>query len=223
MSDEQPANQHGYPMQQTPFSANTDTSAIQFMIDQAIARISGAQLVKITKVSTQGEVGPVGKVSVQVLTKVMDGQRNTFSHGAIHNIPFFRLQGGSGKAVIMDPKVGDIGIAVFADRDISGVKRTKKESPPGSFRKHDMADGLYIGGFLGETPSCYIRFTDDDKIIASPDAGTTTLTIEKNKVKAVAGALEVVLKPDFIFLGKENEGEFVQTVAGPSSVVKAKV
>lgn len=218
-----PSNQHGYPMQQTPFSGNTPETAIQFMIDQAIARISGAQLVKITKVSTQGQVGPVGKVSVQVLTKTMDGQGNTFSHGAIHNIPFFRLQGGSGKAVIMDPKVGDIGIAIFADRDISGVKKNKKESPPGSYRKHDMADGLYIGGFLGETPTCYIRFTDDDKIVASPDAGATTLTIEKDKVKAVAGALEMVLKPDFIWLGKEGVGEFVQTVAGPSTVVKAKV
>lgn len=167
-----PSNQHGYPMQQTPFSGNTPETAIQFMIDQAIARISGAQLVKITKVSTQGQVGPVGKVSVQVLTKTMDGQGNTFSHGAIHNIPFFRLQGGSGKAVIMDPKVGDIGIAIFADRDISGVKKNKKESPPGSYRKHDMADGLYIGGFLGETPTCYIRFTDDNKIIASVGEGS---------------------------------------------------
>lgn len=172
-----PSNQHGYPMQQTPLSANTDWTQIQFMIDQAIARIPGAQLVKVTKVSTQGQVGPVGSVSVQVLTKMMDGQGNTFSHGAVHNLPFFRLQGGGGKAVILDPKVGDIGVAVFAGRDISGVKRTKQEAPPGSYRRHDMADGLYIGGFLGEAPTCYIRFTDDDKIIASSGTGDPYQTV----------------------------------------------
>ncbi|MBS0369005.1 MAG: hypothetical protein JSS57_07385 [Proteobacteria bacterium] len=210
-------------MQQTPFSGNTPHSAIQFMIEQALSRIPGAQLVKVTKVSSKGEVGPVGKIGVQVLTKTMDGEGNTFSHGAIHNLPYFRLQGGSGKAVIMDPKVGDIGIAVFGGRDLSGVIRSKKEAPPGSFRRHDMADGLYIGGFLGDTPTCYIRFTDDDKIIASPDAGATTFTIEKDKVKAVAGSLEMVVKPDFIWLGKEGDGAFVQTVSGPSTVVKAKV
>lgn len=199
-----PNNQQGYPMQQTPFSGNTPHSAIQFMIDQALSRIPGAQLVKVTKVSAKGEVGPVGKISVQVLTKMMDGQGNTFSHGAIHSLPYFRLQGGSGKAVIMDPKVGDIGIAVFGGRDLSGVVRSKKEAPPGSFRRHDMADGLYLGGFLGDTPTCYIRFTDDDKIIASVNNLYQTVVAGDHVQMKKKGepTLHVTIYSDKIAMGK---------------------
>lgn len=162
-----PAKQQGYPGQETPYSGNVDLTAVQFAIKSAIARIPGAHLVVVRKVSTQGQVGPVGSVDIEPMVNMMDGQGNTTPHGVIHNIPYFRLQGGGDKAVIMDPKVGDIGVAVFANRDISGVKRSKKPGPPGSYRRHDMADGLYIGGFLGGEPMCYIRFTDDNKIIGA--------------------------------------------------------
>jgi hypothetical protein len=42
-------------------------------------------------------------------------------------VPYFRVQGGA-DAIIIDPKVGDLGIAVFCSRDITGVKRSKEAS-----------------------------------------------------------------------------------------------
>lgn len=169
-------------------------NAAQFLVEQAIGRMSKVALVKVTKVTTQGQVGPVGFVDVVPLVKMTDSQGRVQNHGTVHSISYFRYQGGAGKAVILDPKVGDIGVAVFADRDISVVKKTKKESQPGSFRQHSMADGLFFGCFLGDTPTCYIRFTDDDKIILSPDGGTSVMTLEAGKTTIKAA--EIVLDGD---------------------------
>lgn len=161
------ANEQGFPGQQMLSSDTSEFNLQSFLVDRILSRISTATLVKVVSVSTTGQVAPVGKVAVTPLVKMVDGNGKVFEHGKLHNLPYFRLQGGSGKAIIMDPKVGDIGIAIFADRDISAVKKNKKTSQPGSYRRFDMADGLYIGGFLAEAPTCYIRFTDDNKIIAS--------------------------------------------------------
>ena len=171
-------------------------NAERFLVDQAIGRMSKVMLVKVTKVTTQGQVGPVGFVDVVPLVKQTDSKGQVKSHGTVHSISYFRYQGGAGKAVILDPKVGDIGVAVFADRDISVVKKTKKESQPGSFRQHSMADGLFFGCFLGDAPTCYIRFTDDDKIVLSPDGGTSVMTLEAGKttIKAESIVLDGLVK-----------------------------
>src|SRR5665647_228612 len=161
-------------------SQTSDFNAHQFMIEQGLNRMSKVAIVQITKVTAKGEAAPTGVVSVVPLVKMQDALGNVHAHGAIHNLAYFRLQGGANKAIIMDPKVGDIGVAVFADRDISAAKKknaawdgtrsaTDAQTPPGSFRKHDMADGMFFGCFLGGKPTCRIQFTDDDKIIFTPD------------------------------------------------------
>jgi phage baseplate assembly protein gpV len=101
-------------------------------------------------------------------------------HGTIYSVPYFRLQGGA-NAVILDPQVGDIGIAVFAESDISSVKAAKAQANPGSARKFDMADGLYLGGFLNGTPSQYVQFSASGITLLSPSAVTIqapTVTIQ---------------------------------------------
>lgn len=193
------------------------------MAEQVVARIAGSTLVQVKSVTTNGEVAAVGSVDVQPLVKMQDSMGVVQSHGIIHSIPYFRLQGGSGKAIIMDPKVGDIGVAVFANRDISSVKANKKESPPGSHRKNDMADGMYFGSFLGEKPTCYIRFTDDDKIISSPDDGHTLITLEKDKITLDASGMlvrVVHLPVPRVDLGG-LDGEAVMTAGGLSTKVFA--
>lgn len=178
----------GYAMQNYPWTGTSNLNAMTFLIEQILGKQSHVAVVQVKSVTTTGLVAPIGQVSVQVLTKMSDNLNNTMSHGTINDLPYFRYQGGGNKAIILDPKVGDIGIAVFADRDISAVKANKKESTPGSKRRFDMADGLFIGCFISEeAPKVYIRFTDDDKIIASPDEGVTLLTIEKDKITAAAG------------------------------------
>jgi hypothetical protein len=111
----------------------------------------------LVKAVSAGGVGPVGTVDVQILVNQVDGDGNATPHGTIHGLPYFRLQGGV-SAVVIDPVVGDIGMAVFADRDISSAKINKAPSNPGSSRRFDFSDGLYVGGFLGATPTQYVQF-----------------------------------------------------------------
>ncbi|AOA58337.1 Gp138 family membrane-puncturing spike protein [Acinetobacter larvae] len=124
-------------------------------------------LVEITSVQGEG-VEPVGSVSVRPMVSMLDGADNIIEHGTIHNVPFFRLQGGK-NAVVLDPQVGDIGLCAFCSRDISAVKRTKAAAPPASKRQYDWSDGLYIGGFLNDTPVQYIQFAKDHIKVYSPN------------------------------------------------------
>jgi hypothetical protein len=190
MADEQPSTE----FIESPAS---DFNTHQFLHDRGLNRTAKATIVQVTKVSTTGQVAPVGMVSVSPLVKMQDALGNVHAHSEMHNLPYFRMQGGADKAVILDPKVGDIGVAVFADRDIStavknnsGWDGTKKvsdaQSPPGSFRQHDMADGMFFGCFLGGSPTSYVQFQDNGSIAISPDAGTTSLLVEKNKVTITA-------------------------------------
>lgn len=201
-------------------SPTSPYNALDFAIQMAKAAINTCTIVKVTKVSTTGQVAAVGRVSVQALVKMVDGIGQTVDHVNVFNLPYFRLGAGD-KAVIMDPKVGDVGIVVFADRDISGVKNSKKLSPPGSGRRFNMADGIYISTCVADTPKCYIQFTDDDKIVASPDSGSTVVTVEKDKITLDASGLKVVVQPARIDLGQENAPNRVMTDAGASSKVFA--
>lgn len=127
-------------------------------IQSILSKIHTATVVKVLSVEA-GATGVVGYVTVQPLVMQMSASGQTFPSAKIQKVPYFRLQGGS-NAVIIDPQVGDLGIAIFAERDISAVKREKKESPPSSFRKYDLSDGLYVGGFLNGAPSQYIHFKE---------------------------------------------------------------
>lgn len=148
----------GYPGQQQPTDALGDFNSTRAIAFALIAAMNVGTLVKVQAVTNAGDLSPVGFVDVQPLVNQVDGAGKSTPHGALHRLPYFRLQGGT-DAIIIDPKVGDLGIAVFADRDISSVSNAKAQANPGSGRRFDMADGLYIGGVLNGTPSQYIRYS----------------------------------------------------------------
>lgn len=140
-----------------PSDFDSEVNGLQFAIQQAILKLQTSSPVQVMAVRTAGVI-PVGFVDVKVLVDMVDGQGNTVEHGTISNVPYFRLQGGA-NAVIVDPEVGDIGMACFSSRDISAVKSARKQAPPGSWRTHDFSDALYVGGFLNGTPTSYIQIT----------------------------------------------------------------
>lgn len=143
----------GQAWQQT---GGNDYNAIDFMVRQIIAGKTFNAIVQV-KAVTGGGTAAAPMLTVQPLVNQIDGLGNSIPHGTIYNIPAFRLQAGS-SGIICDPAVGDIGLAVICDRDISNVKTTKAVSNPGSFRKNSWADGCYIGGFLNGTLAQFIRF-----------------------------------------------------------------
>jgi hypothetical protein len=96
----------------------------------------------------------------------MTGNRQAVAHGQIFNCLYSRISGGD-NAIIMDPKKGDLGLMVFASRDLTGVIANEGPANPGSFRMFDWADGIFTMNVpLGQTPTQYIRFSDTDGIEA---------------------------------------------------------
>lgn len=144
-----------------PLDANSDFSVIAFIVRQMMAQLDTMKLVKVTKVTGgAGALGAAGTVDVQLLVNQLDGSGNSTPNGVVYGIPYFRLQGGK-NAVICDPVVDDVGFVVCSDRDISNVKSKKGQANPGSYRRYNVSDGVYVGGVLNETPEQWIRFTED--------------------------------------------------------------
>ena len=144
---------------------------IRFVVEQALANVQTATIVKVVACSNSGGISPVGTVDVQILANQVSigagGQMVGTPHLTMYGLPYLRVQGGA-NAIIIDPQPGDIGIAVFASRDITNVKSTKAQANPGSFRMHDFSDGMYLGGLLNGTPVQYLQFGSSGISIVSP-------------------------------------------------------
>lgn len=139
-------------------------NSIAFMIEQALARTSTVKLVQVMAVNGGGgAVAKIGTVDVMPITSQTDGIGKATPHGMIHGVTWHRHQGGN-SGTILDPMVGDIGILHCNDRDVSLHKANYADDQPipgapGSFRRFDMADGVYHGAALQSVPSQYTQYT----------------------------------------------------------------
>lgn len=206
-------------------SAGSDFNAISFLVERFIKdNVNTAIPVKVTKVMPRGEnsggggggddddfpqPAPVGYVQAVPLVcpfeSGMGPEKKRLAPATIPKMPYFRLQGGEG-AVVLDPKVGDIGIAIFAQQDISRLfnaddsdntvggggsdgdqDASEQEAQPvlpGSFRTFDMSDGLYIGGILNKRPRAWVEFAGE-----GDDLSLRILAPKDVKIKAGEKAL----------------------------------
>lgn len=153
--------------QQDATSGMSEFNSQAFLIYQMIGRLNFSKMVKVLAVYNVGAAEPVGYVDIQPMVNQLDGNNNAEPFAPIYGVPYFRLQGGK-NAIIIDPQVGDIGMAAFADRDISNVKKTKEISNPGSFRRYSLADAMYFGGLLNGTPDQFVRFSAEGIELVSP-------------------------------------------------------
>ena len=172
-----------------PTSDVGDWNRLRFAMQQQMLGLNTSLPVRVMSVQAGG-LGPVGFVSIQILVDQITGNNMTVPHGEIPNVPYIRLQGGP-NAVIIDPAVGDIGLACFASRDITAVKSARQLAPPGSRRAHDFSDAMYIGGMLNGTPTQYIQFTEGGILIHSPtsvklgDTSGTLRALVDERVNAI--------------------------------------
>lgn len=180
----------------TPSAAAGEYSTLAFVFRQLMAATHTATIVQVKAVTNAGGVAAAGKVDVQPMIHQLDGAGNIVPHGTVYGLPYFRLLGGT-DAVILDPKVGDIGIAVFADRDASAVVATQKPAAPGSARRNDYADGFYLGGILNGTPNQYIRFSSEGIEVVSP----TKIHLQAPNIEADASTQFKVVSPDIQLQG----------------------
>lgn len=100
-----------------------------------------------------------GYVDVLPLIQSYDGFGNAIPSQTIFHVPYMRVQGGTA-ALIIDPVIGDIGLAVFSQQDITGLSQNPQK--PMTKRSFSMADALYIGGFLNQAPSIYLELKQDN-------------------------------------------------------------
>lgn len=164
-------------------------NAEQFRIIAELAKLATATPVQVKAVHGNG-VDPVGFVDVLPLVGQRGADGTITPHGLITNLPYNRLQGGA-NAVIIDPQVDDIGMAVFASRDISAVKAARAAAPPGSERMYSYGDGMYLGGILNGTPTQYILFDQSGITVVSPQA----VTVKAPTVSVIATVSASITAP----------------------------
>jgi hypothetical protein len=140
-----------------PFEAQFDPHRAQEYVILSLIRstMNTAELVRVQAV--QPETDRVGFVTVQPLVLDADTNNIVLAQSPAYNVPYLRVQGGV-SAVILDPEIGDIGLAVYSQRDITTIKATLEESPAPTARTFSTADGLYFGGFLNAAPTQWIKF-----------------------------------------------------------------
>ena len=159
-----------------PYNANNSPyNAISFIVQQAIReQVNTAIVCKVVGVSD-------GYVDVLPLVGQISGKGEAVAPTTLYKLPFMRYHAGIA-AVILDPVPGDIGLAIFATKACSNVKKgTTEPQQPASFRGNTMANGFYVGGFLNKTPSVSIELTQGGAVnIVAPGgvniAGSVTVS-----------------------------------------------
>lgn len=188
---------------------------LRFVIQQAIAKMQTATIVKVEACSNDGGVSPVGTVDVQILVNQINGQGVPTPHVTMYGLPYLRVQGGA-NAVILDPQPGDLGIAVFASRDISTVVSTKAQANPGSYRQYDFSDGMYLGGLLNGSPTQYVQFALGGISIVSP---TAVMITAPSILAGDGGTMQAMMTDAFLTFWNTNILPFLQAkgYTGPSA------
>jgi hypothetical protein len=176
-------NQQAFTTVAPPAAYSGNHNQLDFAIRQVMAGMATTTLVQVRAVRPKD--GGY-EVDVQPMVAQVDGAGNAVEHGTIHGMPVWRVQGGT-SAVIVEPAVGDIGVAVFCSSDVSGVKRAKAPTTPGSYRKFDWGDGIYLGGLFG-TPTQFVRMDAAGVTISSPVAVTIDTPIATFTGAVVTGA-----------------------------------
>ena len=162
-----------------PADYSSEIERLKAIINNSLSGLRTAMPVKIISVSNNGGLSPIGTVNVQPMVSMLDGSGNAWPHGIIYTVPYMRIQGGA-NGIILDPAIGDIGIATVCDRDISTVQNTGKVSAPGSLRKNDMSDMVYLMTIIGSAPTQYIQFNSAGITITSPTAVTINADVTIN-------------------------------------------
>lgn len=171
-----------------PTDWGAETNSILFLCRQMIARISVMKLVKVVAVqSGTGSPPTTGTVTVLPLVNQIDYNGYPQQHGNVNGIPYWRFQFGPW-AIVADPQVGDVGYVVCADRDSSlALKNPGTQANPGSRRKYDLADGIYVGGVANPVPAAYfwlksdgtLQFTDKPgNMLSTSSSGIAWTTVD---------------------------------------------
>lgn len=189
--------------------------AQQFIIERLIRGVNVCQIVEVLAVTPVND--RVGFVTVQPVIQETDTSGVVLPQVPIYNVPFMRYQSGS-SAVIMDPTVGDRGLALFSQEDITSFKKTLQDGPAATDRAHSTADALYIGGVLNSAPTQYVKFRPSAAGIDIVSPGDVNLTAG-GAVRIQSGTTTRVVAPGGFIVDANMvlNGTMSGTATGPGA------
>ena len=160
----------------TKYQAQGEFNALNFLIRNTILNtVNVAIPVRVDSVERNADGMGAGYLSATPLIQQRDASGNALPNVSIPKLRYFRYQHGTA-SIICDPKVGDVGLAVFAHQDVSGLDGGNEPKPPLSFRVFDVSDGFYFGGFWGKTPTTFIHIEDSGDIVLTAPQSVTVNT-----------------------------------------------
>jgi hypothetical protein len=200
-----------YPYNSTFEEQHDPDRAQLFTILKLLRGVHTATLVQVNAV--RADAGPRGVVDVTPLVEDTTTAGVLIPQTPIYNVPYFRYQGGS-SAVVLDPVVGDIGLAIFAEADITTVKATLGAAAAATTRNHSTADALYLGGMLNGAPTQWVKFLAGAAGIDISTPGA--LTLEGQTITLTAGATMTLAAPGGLTINADVtlNGTMSGTVAG---------
>jgi hypothetical protein len=171
-----------------PDDGSTDLNATVAIVRQMVSRMDTMKLVKVMAVTLGSGSPPApGTVNVLPLVNQIDGSGFATQHGIVSGLPFWRFQSGPW-AIVADPAVGDYGYVICADRDSSNVVKTPGQASPGSRRKYNIADAVYIGGILNPVPAATLWLKSDGTWVLTDKPGNVVTSSSSGiAVTTVAG------------------------------------
>lgn len=160
----------------------TDVNAMDFMARMIAKKsVMVAKIVKVVAVNVA-----VRTVDVSPMVDQVTPEGASIPHGVIHEVPYGYEQAGN-CAMQIDPVAGDIGVAVFEDRDITRVKRTWKNATPQTLRAHNFGDALYVRTLMAaSSPEHIVAFNQDSGITI-----TSSKPVQFNSDVTVTGKVTV--------------------------------
>lgn len=160
------------------FTGSSEYNVLDFVIRSIVCGLVNTAIpVRVDKVERPAEGGGAGYLSATPLIKMRSAKGDALDVVSIPKLRWFRLQHGTA-AIIVDPKPGDIGLAVFAQQDVSALNGGSEPIQPGSFRCYSISDGFYFGGFWGQKPTTFIRIEDNGQITVTAPQSVVVNSID---------------------------------------------
>lgn len=138
-----------------PNTTSSDYNSLSFAIWQQLAQVNTLELAVVMAVNADMTV------DVKPLLNALTPDNEAIEPTIVYNIPYLRIQAGQ-NALKITPQVGDIGLAGYCQRDISGVVLNKGQANPQSNRKFSNSDGVYICSVasLAQNPVRFMEIND---------------------------------------------------------------
>lgn len=136
--------------------------SLMFLINSVVNNVNTAELVKVIAVDESKK-----EIDVIPIVAKPDSEGQRIEPAPIYGIKYIEWQYGT-NAIIATPVVNDIGLLVVCTKDVSSIE----SGLVGSYRRYNLADGIYFGGLCGfnATPTQYIKFDENGIEITSPTA-----------------------------------------------------